>query len=548
MKRLSLFLLLLIIETAATQACTNIIVTAGASADGSVMCSYNADSYGAFNQMLYFPAAKHAAGETRPVIDWDTKRPWGEIPEAAETCKVLGNINEYQVAIGETTFGGREEMVDSTGLMDYGSLIYIALQRSKTAREAISTMTSLAEKYGYNSEGETFSICDSREAWIMEMMGQGAGSKKVVWAAIRIPDGAVCAHANQSRIRTFDKNDKENVMVSADCIEYARRMGWYSGRDEDFSFRDAYCAPDFSGRRYCEARVWAIFNHLQDMSAYVDYAAGIKPLSECEEMPMWIFPERKISVRDVENMMRDHYEGTPFALDGDLGEGIWQMPYRPTPLSFKLDGKEYFNERPVSTQQTSFTFVVQLRSYLPRQIGGIIWFGNDDANMVPFVPVYCCNNEPPKCFNDPVADDVTFSDGSAFWVSNWVSNMVYPRYSQMFGAVEKERDRLDSLYAARQAEIETEALRLYKENADAAVAYLTDYSNGLGDDFMDTWHRLARYLIVKYNDMVEKPEDGNGFLRTQYGAGESVVRTGYPERTARRIAESTGGKFLMPEE
>ncbi len=548
MRKILFIMMLLTMVLTPGRACTNIIVGAKASIDGSVMCSYNADSYGVCMQMVHYPAAKHAIGEMRTVIDWDTKRVWGEIPEAPETYNVLGNINEYQVAIGETTFGGREEMADCTGLMDYGSLIYIALQGAKPARHAIEVMTTLAETYGYNSEGETFSICDPKEAWIMEMMGQGVGSKSVVWVALRVPDGALCAHANQSRIRTFDRSDKDNVMWSKDCISYARRMGWYEGTDDDFSFRDAYCPPDFSGRRYCEARVWAIFNHFRDMSAYADYAAGIKPLTECEEMPLWIFPDKKLSVRDVENLMRDHYEGTPFALDNDMGEGIWQMPYRPTPLSFTADGKEYFNERPVSTQQSAFTFVVQLRSFLPRQIGGVIWFGNDDANMVPYVPVYCGNTMPPACFNDPVADDVTFSENSAYWVSNWVSNMVYPRYAQMFKTVEAERDRLDSLYEVRQETVEEDAVRLYESDEAAAIAYLTDYSNSLGSDFISAWRQLAYHLIVKYNDMTEKPEDENGFLRTEYGAGQAVVRTGYPERTANRIIQTTGGRFLVPEE
>ncbi len=541
-------LALLLPFAAPGRACTNIIITAGASADGSVMCSYNADSYGTCVQMAHYPAAFHASGETRVVRDWDTHRVWGGIPEAGQTFNVLGNINEYQVGIGETTFGGREEMIDSTGVMDYGSLIYIALQRSKSAREAVGVMTSLAGEYGYNSEGETFSVCDSREAWLLEMMGQGPGSKKVVWVAVRIPDGAVCAHANQSRIRTFDQNDPENVMFSAECISYARRMGWFDGPDADFSFRDAYCPPDFSGRRQCEARVWSVFNRYRDMSQYLDYVTGVKPLEECEEMPLWIFPDRKTSVRDVENMMRDHYEGTPFAMDDDPGEGIWQMPYRPTPLFFESDGRKYFNERPISTQQSSFTFVLQMRSFLPREIGGVIWFGNDDANMVPYVPVYCGNTRAPECFSDPAADDVTFSENSAFWVSNWVSNMVYPRYSQMFPSVEKERDRLDSLYAANQAGIEAEALELYARDRALAVEHLTAYSCSLGNDFIKTWRNLAYYLIVKFNDMVEKPEDENGFSRTEDGIGKTVVRTGYPERAARRIASSGGGKFLVPGE
>ncbi len=549
MKRLSLLSLLTLLCTSYSLACTNIIVGKGASLDGAVMCSYNADSYGAFMQMCHYPPATHKTGEMRKIVDWDTNKPLGEIPEAEETYNVLGNINEYQVGIGETTFGGREEMEDSTSVMDYGSLIYIALQRSKTAREAIQVMTTLAETYGYCSEGETFSICDPNEAWLMEMMGKGPGGKGAVWVAVRIPDNAVCAHANQSRIRTFDQKDKENVMFSEDCIGYARRMGWFDGKDEDFSFRDAYCPLDFSGRRICEARVWSIFNHCTDMSRYVDFAMGRKPLDECEEMPLWIVPDEKVSLHDVQTMMRDHFENTPFTLTTDMGEGLWEMPYRPTPLYFEYEGQEYFNERPVSTQQSSFTFVVQLRAWLPREIGGVIWFGNDDANMVPYVPVYCGNTAPPKCFDDPDADDVTFSENSAYWVSNWVSNMVYPRYAQMFHEVEKKRDWLDSLYQSAQYDLEQDAIVKYAESPKEAVDYLTQTCDDYGWSFMLTWKNLATFLIVKFNDMIEKPTNEEGiFLRTEYGLGEKVIRMGYPSRTAKRLIESTGDKFLIPKE
>lgn len=510
------------------------------------MVSYSADSYGAFMKMAHYPAAIHQKGEMRQIYDWDTNRYGGEIPEAEETYNVLGNINEWQVSIAETTFGGREEMVDTTGIMDYGSLIYVALQRSKTAREAIKVMTTLAETYGYCSEGETFSICDPNEAWIMEMMGQGNGSKAVVWVAVRIPDDAVCAHANQSRIRTFNQKDKQNVMFSKDCIKYARKMGWFSGKDADFSFRDVYAAPDFGGRRFCDARVWSLFNHFQDMMPYFSYVEGKTPLSECQEMPLWIVPSKKVSVADVENLMRDHYEGTPLALDDDLGEGIWQMPYRVTPLSYKVGDKKYFNERPVSTQQSAFTFVSQLRSWLPRQVGGIIWFGNDDANMVPFVPVYCCNLLPPACFSDPDADDITFSQNSAFWVCNFLSNMVYPRYSQLFPDLKATRDCLDSTYFANQAAVEAEALKLETEHQMAA--YLTEYSDDLGAEMLQTWKDLTLYLAVKYNDMAERPVDANGkFLRSKYGLGATVKRPGMPERTRQRIADTTADKFVSPE-
>ncbi len=483
----------------------------------------------------------------RQIIDWDTKEYLGQIPEAEETYNVIGNINEYQVSIGETTFGGREEMVDSTGLVDYGSLIYLGLQRAKTAREAIKVMTEIAETYGYCSEGETFTICDSEEAWIMEMMGQGAGSKGVVWVAVRIPDDAICAHANQSRIRTFNQKDKKNVMFSKDCINYARKQGWFSGKDEDFSFCETYAYPDFSGRRFCEARVWSFFNHFSsDMERYLPYAEGIE--NDTEPMPLWIVPNRKVSVQDIQECMRDHYEGTPFALDNDMGQGIWNMPYRPTPLLFKVDDKTYFNERPTSTQQTGFTYVAQLRSWLPRQIGGILWFGNDDGNMVAYTPIYCGNTLQPECYNTPGADALTFSDKNAYWICNWVSNMVYPRYSLMFGSLKEVRDSLETSYFHEQAAVEQKALSLYDESPVKAVEYLNSYSNEKAQQMLGRWKQLAFYLIVKYNDMAVKPEKDGHFLRTNSGIGVPVERPGFPEATARELIKQTGSKFEAPEE
>jgi len=537
-----LILLALLVIAGNAFACTNFIVGKKASVDGSVMCSYSADDYGMFQHLAHFAAGKHAKGEMVQIYDWDTNKYHGEIPQAEETYNVIGNINEWQVTIGETTFGGREEMVDSTGIIDYGSLIYLALQRSKSAREAIKVMTSLVETYGYNSEGETFTICDPNEAWIMEMMGCGAGSKAVVWVALRIPDDAICAHANQSRIRTFNQKDKQNVMCSKNVVKYARQMGWFSGKNADFSFCDTYAAPDFGGRRFCEARVWTFFNMFADgMDQYVDYAAG--NVADAKPMPLWITPKRKLSVHDMEMAMRDHYEGTPFALDSDIGGGIWQMPYRPTPLSFKVDGKSYFNERPVSTQQSGFVYVSQMRSWLPREVGGILWFGNDDANMVAFTPVYCCTPKAPHCYNTPGADNVTFSMDNAFWVCNWVSNMVYPRYSQMFGSLEAVRDSLDNSYFAMQAEIEAKALELSKGDRNAAVAYLSKYTSDKAEQMLDRWKQLATYLIVKYNDMVVK-EDVNGkFVRDQYGLGKRPTRPGYPEKYARELIKQTGNKF-----
>ncbi|MBR6853465.1 MAG: C69 family dipeptidase [Prevotella sp.] len=553
-------------------ACTNFIVGKKASADGSVFVTYNADSYGAFMPLYHYPAAKHQPGDMRKVYEWDTNKYLGEIAEAAETYNVIGNSNEWQVTIGETTFGGREEMADSTGVIDYGSLIYIALQRSKTAREALQIMTSLVEQYGYYSEGETFSVADKNEAWILEMMGCGpdrAKSKeRTVWVAIRIPDNAVAAHANQSRITKFldgrytrvkmkdlmskkyalnAKKPITNLMLCSDnVVSYARAMGWFNGKDADFSYNAAYAAPDFSGRRYCEARVWSFFNRFaDDFSEYVPYAAGKE--KNAKEMPLWIIPNKKVTMQDLRDAMRDHYEGTPFALDTNIGGGIYDMPYRPSPLSFKVGEKEVFNERPISTQQTAWSFISQMRSWMPREVGACFWFGNDDGNMVAYTPMYSCITRRPKCFSGEGADDVTFSMDNAFWVCNWVSNMVYPRYSQMFPTLKAVRDSLDASYSQLQPEVEARALAL--ATPQERVAYLTKYSCQKGDEMIARWQKLAFYLIVKFNDMVEKPTDANGnFERTPYGNGARVVRPGFPEKYARELLKATGDKYLVPVE
>ena len=531
------------------EACSNFIVGKKASVDGSVMCSYSADDYGMFQYLCHYPAAKHAKGEMRKIFDWDSNKYHGEIPEAAETYNVIGNINEWQVTIGETTYGGREEMVDSTGIMDYGSLIYVALQRSKTAREAIKVMTTLANTYGYNSGGETFTICDPNEAWIMEMMGKGAGSKGAVWVALRIPDDAICAHANQSRIGKFNMKDKKNVMYAKDVVSFARSKGWFKGKDADFSWKMAYAKPDFSGRRFCDARAWAMLNHFYDMSPYLDWALGKNP--DAQDMPLWVVPNKKVSVKDVENVMRDHYEGTPLSVaDGsDIGGGIWEMPYRPTPLMYKVDGKQYFNERPVSTQQSGFVFVSQMRSWLPREIGGVFWFANDDANMAAFTPVYCSMTERPECYNTPGADALHFSKKNAYWVCNMTSNMVYPRYSLMFPTLKEVRDSLDNSYFAAQAGVEKKAQELYAQNPQAAVKYLNDYSVEKAQQMLACWNQLFEFMVVKYNDMIIKPTDKNGtFKKTPYGLGATPVRPGYPEKFAKQLVKQSGDKFLVPEE
>ena len=530
------------------EACSNFIVGKKASVDGSVMCSYSADDYGMFQNLCHYPAAKHAKGEMRKIYDWDTNKYHGEIPEAAQTYSVIGNINEWQVTIAETTYGGREEMVDSTGIMDYGSLIYVALQRSKTAREAIKVMTTLANTYGYNSEGETFTICDPNEAWIMEMMGKGAGSKGAVWVALRIPDDAICAHANQSRIGKFNMKDKKNVMYAKDVVSFARSKGWFQGKDADFSWKMAYAKPDFSGRRFCDARAWSMLNHFYDMTPYLDWALGKNP--NAQDMPLWVVPNKKVSVKDVENVMRDHYEGTPLSVaDGsDIGGGIWEMPYRPTPLMYKVDGKQYFNERPVSTQQSGFVFVSQMRSWLPREIGGVLWFANDDANMAAFTPVYCSMTERPECYNTPGADALHFSKKNAYWVCNMTSNMVYPRYTLMFPTLKEVRDSLDNSYFAAQSGVEKKAQELYAQNPQAAVKYLNDYSVEKAQQMLARWNQLFEFMVVKYNDMIIKPTDKNGtFEKTQYGLGARPVRPGYPEKYAKELVKQSGDKFLVPE-
>ena len=545
MRKLLIAIAALFTITAQTEACTNFIAAKGATTDGSVFCSYNADDYGMFTKLCHYPAGTHKKGEMREIIDYDTHASHGFIPEAPVTYNVIGNINEYQVSIGETTYGGREECVDKTGQIDYGSLMYLALQRAKTARQAIEVMTSLAEKYGYNSEGETFTICDANEAWIMEMQGCGGDKKqKVVWVAVRIPDNAISAHANCSRIgRLADYNTE--VLHSKNVISFARQKGWFTGKDKDFSWKGAYSQIGFGERRWCEARVWSFFNHFKDMTRWLPWAEGKQ--KDAEDMPLWIIPNRKLSLKDMEACMRDHFEGTPFALDSDIAQGDWAMPYRPTPLEYEVDGKKYFNERPTSTQQTGFSYISQLRNYMPREIGGVTWWGNDDGNMIAYVPIYCGNTIQPECFNTPGADAVTFSDKNAYWVCNWVSNMVYPRYSQMFPALKAVRDSLDNSWQAEQPGIEKRAQQLYNTNKPEALKLLNEYSNRKAADMLARWKQLAIYLIVKYNDMAVKPEKDGKFQRTETGIGAPVQRPGYTDYMRHELIRQTGDRFRVPE-
>lgn len=546
MRKLTLAIAALLAFALEAGACTNFIAAKGATTDGSVFCSYNADDYGMFTSLCHYAAGTHKRGEMREIIDYDTHASHGFIPEAPVTYNVIGNINEYQVSIGETTYGGRMECVDTTGQIDYGSLMYLALQRSKTAREAINVMTSLAEKYGYNSEGETFTICDANEAWIMEMQGCGGDKKqKVVWVAVRIPDNAICAHANCSRIGRFADYNTE-VLHSKNVYSFARQKGWYTGKDKDFSWKGAYSQIGFGDRRWCEARVWSFFNHFKDMSRWIPWAAGKE--KNAEDMPLWIVPNKKLSLADMEACMRDHFEGTPFALDNDVAQGDWAMPYRPTPLEYEVDGKKYFNERPTSTQQTGFSYISQLRSWLPREIGGVTWWGNDDGNMIAYVPIYCGNTVQPECFNTPGADAVTFSDKNAFWVCNWVSNMVYPRYGQMFPSLKEVRDLLDKSWIDGQQAVDKHASELYATDKAAALKYLNNYSNEKAAQMLTRWKKLATYLIVKYNDMAVKPEKDGKFERTATGIGVPVKRPGYSDYMRHELIRQTGDRYKVPED
>ena len=528
------------------RACTNLIVGKKASADGSVIVSYNADSYGMYGNLYRHVGGKHAAGEMRKIYEWDTNKYLGEIPQAPVTYNVVGQMNEHQVSICETTFGGREELADSTGLIDYGSLIYIGLERSRTAREAIQVMTDLVARYGYYSEGETFTIADKNEVWVMEMVGKGPGSKGAVWVAMRIPDDCISAHANQSRITRFDMKDKKNVMYAKDVVKFAREKGYYKGqKDEDFSFRDAFNPLEFGGIRYCDARAWSFLRkHVDGMDQYLPYIQGE---NNGLVMPLYFRPNHLVSVQDVKDGMRDHYEGTPLDMQQDLGAGPYNMPYRPSPLSFEVDGKKYYTERPISTQQTGFSFVGQMRVSLPDCVGGVIWWTNDDANMTAYTPIYCSVTSVPQCYQriKGQQDELTFSWESAYWLSNTVSNIVYPYYSKMYPDLKTAQSELETAYQQEQQQIDAQAVALLESNAPQAVALLTDYSQRAADRMMARWDRLFKYLVVKHNDMVVKPEENGQFKKSKYGLGAGPTRPGYPERYWREVVKQTGDKFLM---
>lgn len=503
-----------------SEACTNVLVTKGASKSGATMVSYTADSHALYGALYYLPSANYPAGAMRMVREWDTGKILGEIPEVAHTYSVVGNMNEHQLLIGESTYGGRSELVDTTGIIDYGSLIYITLQRAKTAREAIAVMAELVEKYGYYSSGESISIADPNEVWYLEIIGKGTkmvydkktktsynANKGAVWVAVRIPDGAISAHANQARITTFELNDPQNCLYSKDVISFARQMGYFNGEDKDFSFSDTYAPLEFSGMRGCEARVWSVFRKVKSgMDKYADYAKGHNPNNR---MPLWVFPEHKVDVKDVAEFMRDHYEGTELDMTCDLGAGGNKLPYRWRPMSFKVGENEYTNERAIATQQTGWWYVGECRSWLPDPIGGVLWFGCDDTATSPLTPFYCGINRIPKAYQVGNGDMTTWAE-SAFWIQNRVSNFTYLRYNHIFGDVKRSMNRFENACFEEQPAIDVAAKMLYEKNPKIAIEFLTDYSCNTATKLYNTWVDLDKYLLVKYIDGNTKKENSEG--------------------------------------
>ena len=540
----------------AASACTNFIVTRGASTDGSVMVTYAADSHALYGALYHTPGGKHKSGAMLPVYEWDTGRYLTDIPQVRETWSTIGNMNEHSLIIGETTYGGRPELEDSTGRMDYGSLIYITLQRAKTAREAIGVIAELADTYGYASSGESFSIADPDEAWIMELIGKGVkddgkggnARKGIVWVARRIPDGYVSAHANQARITTFPKDDPENCLYSPDVISFAREMGYYDGPDADFSFSDAYAPLDFGGMRACEARVWAFFRTVaDDMDRYTDYAMGH---NKNNRMPLWVKPRAKVSPKTLFDCMRDHYEGTPMDMTADLGAGGHNCPYRWRPMEFEVDGVKYVNERATATQQTGFWFVAQARPDVTRDMG-ILWFGVDDAATSCLTPIFCSAQEVPGCFREDNGSMLEYSPTSAFWLFNRTTNFAYMRYDMISADIRKvvdkwENDMLRNVQALN--------ARVGKMSPEARRSHLTQLSVETAQQLFDRWQRLNNYLLVKYMDGNVKSEhgdvltfldgDGSAAHFVDNGNGKQIPGKiqfpGYNEKWKRAVAKDNG--------
>ena len=530
----------LIAGTATAFACTNFIVTKGASTDGSVMVTYAADSH-----QLYGALYKHNGGKQKAkmlaVNEWDTGRYLGLIEQIPTTYSTVGNMNEHSLIITETTYGGRHELFDEKGIMDYGSLIYIALQRAKTAREAIAVIAELANKYGYASSGESFSIADKNEAWIMELIGKDSKldekdnnlRKGIVWVARRIPDGYVSGHANQARITTFPLNDKENCLYSEDVISFAREMGYFNGKDEEFSFCDAYAPLDFGGLRGCEARVWAFFRTMAEgMDKYTDYAMGHNPKNR---MPLWVKPTQKVSPKQLFDAMRDHYEGTPMDMTTDIGAGGNECPYRWRPMYFKVDGVEYCNERATATQQTGFWLCGQAREGK----AGILWFGTDDAATSPLTPIYCNTTEVPWCLSEENGSMLHYSATSMFWVTNRIANFAYLRYNVIGKRVREEVDKWENEKLAEVAKVDAKVAEL---PAKKAQKLLTDYSTVTAQALFEKWDSLDKYLLIKYIDGNEKAEDKKGFIDNGNGCNipDKIKQSGYSEKWKRAVAADNG--------
>jgi dipeptidase len=546
--------LLMFVNPGPSEGCTNFLISRGASVDGSVMITYAADSHTLYGELYHWPSKDWPAGSLLDVVEWDTGKFMGKIDQVAHTYSVVGNMNEHQVAIGETTYGGRSELGSQAGaIMDYGSLIYIALQRAKSAREAIVVMTSLAAKYGYASSGESFSISDPDEVWIMEMIGKGEGEKGAVWVALKVPDGYICGHANQARITTFPANDPANCLFAGDVVSFARKKGWFTGKDNEFSFSDVYAPVDFSGARFCDARVYAGFNKVAaGMGKYEAYALGHVAHGGANNfptnrMPLWVKPDKPLTVKDVIGMMRDHYEGTSMDMTKDLGAGPYQLPYRWRGLTWKVDSTSYCNERAVSTQQTGFSFVAQSRKWLPDPVGGIFWFGVDDSYSSCYVPMYCGIKEIPACFKVGNGDLLTYSETSAFWAFNQVANFAYLRYSDMIKDIQRVQKELEEKYYRFTPVIDKAAVDLlHSEGDDFARTFLTEYSVHEASDMTAQWKTLYRYLLVKYLDGNVKKEENGQFKRNENGLPVMPDFPGYPEWWYRAIVSSTGDHLKVP--
>lgn len=518
-------------------ACTNLLITKGASKDGSVMITYLADSHTLFGELYYQAAKDHPEGAMRDIYEWDTGEFLGKIKEVKHTYNRVGNINEHQVSIGETTYGGLDSLHHQPGaIVDYGSLMYIALERAKTAREAIKIMTDLVAEYGYASEGESFSIADPNEVWIMEMIGKGKYEKGAVWVAVRIPDGYISGHANQARIRQFPMNDPENCIYSKDVISFAKKNGFFKGNDKDFSFSDVYNPVDFGGARFCDARVWSMFNRVnKEMGQYLDYAKGAN-LSN--RMPLYIKPDHKIDLQEAMNLMRDYYNGTDLDMTKDIGAGAYNCGVRWRPMTWKVGDTPYFHERAISTQQTGFHFLSQLRSWLPNPIGGIIWFGVDDTYTSVYTPFYCSITEIPHSFAVGNGNIMKFSDDAAFWVFNQVSNFAYTRQKDMLPDIQKIQSDLETTYIQMVQKTDKQALELYQNNPASAAAFLTDFSVKQGNYTVQRWKQLYADLFTKFVDGNIKEKDG-------HNQNPKVKQPGYSPEWYKKVADETGDRYKV---